>query len=126
MSTRMPIPSNAALRAEPCVESGVRPRMASVRQPETAPGAVRLSIEQLRIEGLNLTSRQGMHLQHAVECELVRLLQAQPMSLRGGAITRLSAPSLSSALEADPDALGIEIARSLFAAMRDDVSGRGR
>ena len=123
MSARLPIPSNTVARVEPHAEPAVTPHLASPRQPRTAPCEVRLSIEQLRIEDLSLTSRQGERVQGAVERELARLLQAQPLQLRGGAIAGLRAPSLSATFGADPDALGAEIAHKLFAALRTTEHG---
>lgn len=126
MSARLPITSNTAARFEAHAEPAVMPHMASPRRPHAAPSEVWIAIERLRIEGLNLTSRQGAHVQGAVERELARLLQAQPLQLRGGAIAGLRAPSFSATLGTDPDALGTAIARSLFAAMRKEISEYGQ
>lgn len=126
MSARMPISSNMVASKGPQAERAMTPHMASRRHPRAVPGEVRLSVETVRIEGLNLNSRQGAHVKDTVERELGRLLRAQPLQLRGGAMARLSAPSLSASIGTDPEALGVGIARSLFAAMRYEVSGDER
>lgn len=120
MSARMPISLNPLARDESHPVQAVAQQYSSPRQPRLAQAAVRVSIERLGIEGVNLTSRQGAQMQGAVERELARLLQAQPLALRADAIAGLRAPPLSSILGADPDpdALGMEIAHKLFAAIR--------
>lgn len=123
MNARMPTSSNATARIEPQAEGAVTGHMAPARQPRAARSEVRLSIDRLHIEGLSMTSRQGAHLQGTIERELARLLQTQPLQLSGGAIDGLRTPSLSSITDLDPDALGVEIAHKLFAALR--TTGQG-
>lgn len=103
-------------------DAAASPRGAMQPGSRADRGEVRISIERLGIEGFPLTSRQSARVRHAVERELVRLLQAQPLRSRNIAVAGLRAPSLPDDIGTDAEAFGVEIARSLFAAMRSEAS----
>ena len=78
---------------------------------------VSLAIESIVIDGPALNPLQTHHLQASIERELTRLLQSERVVPPSGAIERLRAPSLRGSVHADPVRFGVEIARSLHAAL---------
>lgn len=83
--------------------------------PQAAP--VSLAIERIVIDGPAFNPLQTRHLHRAIERELTRLLQNERTVTPSGAIERLRAPPLRSNAHADPVRFGVDIARSLHAAL---------
>ncbi len=78
---------------------------------------VSLAIERIVIDGPAFNPLQTRHLHRSIERELTRLLQNERTVTPSGAIERLRAPPLRSNAHADPVRLGVDIARSLHAAL---------
>ena len=78
---------------------------------------VSLAIDRIVIDGPALNPLQTHRLQVSIERELTRLLQSERVVSPSGAIERLRAPSLHGSAHADPVRFGVEIARSLHAAL---------
>ena len=78
---------------------------------------VSLAIERIVIDGPALNPLQTHRLQASIQRELTRLLQSERTVPPSGAIERLRAPSLRGSAHADPVRFGVEIARSLHAAL---------
>jgi hypothetical protein len=79
--------------------------------------SVSLAIERIVIDGPALNPLQTQRLQMSIERELTRLLQTERTFPLSGAIERLPAPPLRGHERADPVRFGVDIARSLHAAL---------
>jgi hypothetical protein len=78
---------------------------------------VSVSIERIVLDGPALNPLQTRHLHASIERELTRLLRDERAALPAGAMSHLRAPSLHGDPHADPVRLGVDIARSLHAAL---------
>lgn len=78
---------------------------------------VSLAIERIVIDGPAFNPLQTHLVQRSIERELTRLLQSERTVTPSGAIERLRAPSLRSNVHVDPVRFGVDIARSLHAAL---------
>lgn len=72
---------------------------------------IRIHIDRLILEGLPIGHHEGPLVQAAVEAELAGLMGSAQLSLTGGAISQLGAPSI--VLGGSFAHLGRDIARSL-------------
>lgn len=88
-----------------------------VSWPAQEAPPVSLAIERIVIDGPALSPLQTRHLHVSIERELTRLLQSERIAPPAGAIERLRAPPLRGTTPADPARLGVDIARSLHAAL---------
>ncbi len=79
--------------------------------------AVSLAIERIVIDGPALNPLQTQRLHMSIERELTRLLQNERTLPPSGAIERLPAPPLRGHARTDPVRFGVDIARSLHAAL---------
>lgn len=82
---------------------------------------IEIHIERLVLDGLPITSAQGMRVRRAVERELGRLFQDGAMApyLAGGEVLpKLSAPQFRFARRDGPSAIGKQIANSVYAGLR--------
>jgi hypothetical protein len=82
---------------------------------------IEIHIERLVLDGVPVTSAQGIRVRRAMERELVRLLQngaMAPYPAGGEALPRLSAPQFRFARRDGPSAIGKQIANSVYAGLR--------
>jgi len=78
---------------------------------------INLHIERIILDGLPLEAHHGPIVRAAIEAELARLLAAQglpPALHAGGALPALRAAPIAIADAATPDAIGQQIARSVY------------
>ena len=78
---------------------------------------IRIHIERLVLEGLEMGAGDGAKVKRAVEAELSRLLSARgvaPSLHGGGALARIQANPVSMAKDTDPETLGERIASSVY------------
>jgi hypothetical protein len=77
---------------------------------------VSIHIDRLAIEGLPITSAQGVQLQQALQTELTRLIQGEGGSLavQSAHLPTLAIPAITVASPFSPADLGRQVARSLY------------
>ncbi len=78
---------------------------------------IKLHIERLVLDGVNITSDQSHLLQASVESELTRLLTERGLSpslAQGIAVPRLSARDMQITRTSSPTQLGHQIAQSVY------------
>jgi len=85
-----------------------------------APRPVRVHIERLAIEGLAMTPAQSRQFGAALTGELQQLARhpGWPAGATGQTLPGVLAPAAMAAAGASPSALGREVARSVFSALR--------
>jgi hypothetical protein len=79
--------------------------------------SVRLHIERLVLDGVDVGPGQHQLLQAAVQAELARLLgqgALAPELMAGGAVARLAAPSISMAADATGAQVGTQVAGAVY------------
>lgn len=86
----------------------------------SAPRPVRVHIERVAIEGLAMTPVQSRQFSTALAGELQQLarLPGWPVGATSQALPGVLAPAIAAATGASPSALGREVARSVFSALR--------
>ncbi len=86
----------------------------------SAPRPVRVHIERVAIEGLAMTPAQSRQFSAALSGELQLLARhpGWPAGATSQALPGALAPAVSAATGASPSALGREVARSVFSALR--------
>ena len=78
---------------------------------------IKIDIERLVLDGINLEAGQRAQLQAALETELARLLArggVSPELRSGGAVSSLRARAIQLSREGSPSHLGKQIARSVY------------
>lgn len=100
--------------AEPAAE------MDSVLENNLLSRGVTLHIERVVIDGVPLTGVQAGQLRAALQVELSKLLQqdGSGLTLHGGALPGLTAPAIQVSAPLRPSDLGRDIARSVYASLR--------
>jgi hypothetical protein len=81
---------------------------------------VRLHIDRLVLEGVNVSAAGRPHLQAAIEAELTRLIAAggiSPELARGIAVPSIPAPQMTVAPDAKPAQMGVAIAGAVYGSM---------
>lgn len=96
---------------------------ALIHRPTSAPLAprpVRVHIERLAVEGLAMTPAQSRQFGAALAGELQHLARAPgwPAAATSQALPGALAPAITVTAGASPAALGREVARSVFSALR--------
>ncbi|MEL6763682.1 MAG: hypothetical protein AAFO87_08470 [Cyanobacteria bacterium J06607_6] len=82
---------------------------------------VNLHIEELVLDGINLSPRQRSQLSAALQAELTRLIATEGMSPSlqlGGWRDRLSASNLQLSPDQSPTAMGHHIAQSIYGGLK--------
>ena len=80
--------------------------------------SIQLTIEQLVLDGLSLSTLQGVALKLSIETELEQLLRVRGLEgLTGGAVPRLTVDSLQLAAGGRQHEWGRQIARNLYAGL---------
>jgi hypothetical protein len=74
---------------------------------------IHVHIERLILEGLPVTSSQGVLVQAAVERELTRLLTAGMLTVTGGALPSVQGGDVRLSPQASPRQLGQQIGRAI-------------
>ncbi|MGA9365505.1 MAG: hypothetical protein WBW16_14170 [Bacteroidota bacterium] len=82
---------------------------------------INLHIERLILDGLPLTSSQGVLVRAAVEGELTRLLAAGMPGVTGGALPSVQGSDLQLSPQISPKQLGQQIGRAIHAGLNRSV-----
>jgi hypothetical protein len=83
---------------------------------------INISIERLILDGISIPHHQRPSLQAAVEMELARLIEAgglSPSLMGGGVMPGLEAGDMRLSNDSNPERLGRQIARSVYAGIGD-------
>ena len=89
--------------------------------------SIQLTIEQLVLDGLSLSTLQGVALKLSIETELEQLLRLRGLEgLAGGAVPRLTVDSLKLAEGGRQHEWGRQIARNLYAGLAAMSAGPRR
>ncbi len=81
---------------------------------------IRLHVERLVLEDLDLRPGEAPRLRAALQAELTRLLAVgglDPALMAGGAQPTRASAALDTEVGATPDALGADLARSIYAGL---------